>query len=112
MSPLARLSMLQLTLAIVNQQNAPQNIKGFEQITALKNRILLLESENRQLKDDIANKQKFIQILLNFRESNIQSHFKENILSSLIQKNPNTGSCLSIEQRIENVPSKKMIHLY
>ena len=112
MSPLARLSMLQLTLAIVNQQNAPQNIKSFEQITALKNRILLLESENRQLKDDIANKQRFIQILLNFRENNIQSHFKKNVLSSLIQQNPNTGSCLSIEQRIENVPSKKMIQLY
>ena len=39
----------------------PQVINDFEQnlITSLKNRMLLLESENRLLADDTANKQRF-----------------------------------------------------
>ena len=42
-----------------------------------KNGILLLESENRSLKDDPANKQRFIENLLNLDESNILSHIKK-----------------------------------
>ena len=53
---------------------------------------MLLESANRLLKDDIANKQKFIEILLNFNENKIQSRDNKNISSSLIQKNTNTGN--------------------
>lgn len=50
------------------------------------------ESEKKLLKDDIANKHEFIEILLNFDESSIQSRHNKNISSSLIQKNTNTGS--------------------
>lgn len=44
------------------------------------------------MKDDIANKHEFIEILLKFDESSIQSRHNKNISSSLIQKNTNTGS--------------------
>ena len=37
-------------------RNAPHNINDFKQINSLKNRISLLDFENRLLKDDIANK--------------------------------------------------------
>ena len=67
----------------------PPLVNAFEHIITLRNRILLRESENRLLKDDIANKQRFIEILLNFNESNIQSRHNKNISSSFIQKNAN-----------------------
>ena len=44
----------------------PQNINDFKQITFLKTRILLLGSENRLLKDDIAEKDRLIGILQHF----------------------------------------------
>ena len=77
-----------------NAKPAPQNILNtiLSIILFLKNIILLLESANRLLKDDIANKQKFIDILLNFNENKIQSRDNKNISSSLIQKNTNTGN--------------------
>ena len=53
--------------------NSPHNINYFEQTTSLKNRISLLESENRLLEGDIADKQTFIETFLNFNKSNIQS---------------------------------------
>ena len=56
----------------------PQNINDFKQITFLKTRILLLGSENRLLKDDIAEKDRLIGILLNFNKSKIQSHHNKN----------------------------------
>ena len=42
-----------------------------------KNGILLLESENRSLKDAAANKQRFTENFLNLDESNILSHIKK-----------------------------------
>ena len=71
--------------------NASQNVNDFQQIISLKNRILLLESENKLLKDDIANKQNFIEILLNFNGNNIQNRHNKNTWSSLIQKNTMAG---------------------
>ena len=59
----------------------------------------MLESENRLLKDDIANKQRFIEILINFNESNIQSRHNKNTLPSIIQKNANTDSNNTIHEK-------------
>ena len=89
-------------------KNAPHSISDFEQITSLKNKISLLKSENRLLKDDFANKQRCIEILLNFNESKIQSRHNKTTSPSLIQKNTNTGSSNTVhekkdEQRIKDV---------
>ena len=89
--------------------NAPQNTDDFEKILSLKNRISLLESEKRLLKDDIANKLRFIEIILNFNESNIQIRESKSTLSNLIQKNINTVSNNTVlgkkdKQRIKDVP--------
>ena len=56
--------------------NAPQDNNKFDQNLQIKknNGILLLESEKRSLKDDVAKKQRFVKTLLNFNESNILSH--------------------------------------
>ena len=73
--------------------NAPQYNNELVQNlnTSLKNRISLLESEKRSLKDNVAIKQSFLETLLNFNESNVLSH---NIItsSSIIQKKTNIGS--------------------
>lgn len=63
-----------------------------------KNETLLLESEKRSIKDDVANKQMFIENLLNFNQSNILSH--NNIpSSSIIQKKTKTGSNNTVLER-------------
>ena len=63
-----------------------------------KNETLLLESEKRSIKDDAANKQMFIENLLNFNQSNILSH--NNIpSSSIIQKKTKTGSNNTVLER-------------
>ena len=64
------------------------------------------------MKHDVANKQKFVEILLNFNENNIQSRHNKNTLSSLIQKNTNTSNNNTVlekkdKQRIKNtIPIK------
>lgn len=67
--------------------NAPQDETEFDQNlnTFLKNRISLLESENKLLKDGIVNKQRLFEALLSFNESNILSHYIITS-SSIIQK--------------------------
>ena len=73
---------------------------------------MLLESENRLLKDDISNEQKFIEILLNFYKRNIQGSHNKNTSSSLIQKNTNNGNINTViekkdEQRIKDLKDVK-----
>lgn len=57
--------------------NAPQVENEFDQNlnTFLKNRISLLESENKLLKDGVASKQRLFEALLSFNEGNILSHY-------------------------------------
>ena len=70
----------------------PYNHELYQNLnTSLKNRTLLLESEKRSLKDDVAHKQRFVEIFLNFNESNILSQNGINS-SSIIQKKTNTAS--------------------
>ena len=82
--------MFETTLEIVNLQ-MPCSIYTIlnRLLLSQKKRILLLKPENKLLKD---NKQRFIEILFSFNESNIQSRHNKNTLSSLIQKNTSTGS--------------------
>ena len=76
------------------------------------NRISLLQSVNKLLKDDNANKQRFIEIVVIFYESNIQSRHNKNTLSTIIHKSTNAGSNntvleTKVKQRIKStVPIK------
>ena len=67
----------------------------------------MLESEKRSLKDNVANKQKFIENLLNFNGNHILSH---NIITSsnIIQKKTNSGSKNTVLEKKSNQRSKSV----